>query len=80
MKNCPHENFDVLAIVNRILEKEGGEHLRFLGLPMGLDFKGACVDPTGTEARLAARPSSTLFLPDDSPPGFRVIQGRIEHE
>lgn len=85
--DCKHEEFQVLADVNRLADVgrftldlrvgciQCGKPFRFLGLPIGLDLNGAAVSPDGIEARLAIHPVGEKVpgLSDDEPAGFRQI-------
>ena len=68
--SCTHKEFQAIVAVNRF-EDSGGFMadvrihcktcnlpFRFLGLPAGLHFAGACVSADGEEARLAICPTN----------------------
>ena len=53
-----------------------GRPFQFLGLPLGLDMRGAMMDVEGQEARLAIAPLGTVPQPLDGAlaRGFRIRQ------
>lgn len=84
MGACDHERFEVATDAIKldsgprryVLEVKVRcaichERFRFLGLPMGIDLKGACRDPDGLEARLAIHPQSET-VPAGGPLGFSI--------
>lgn len=84
---CQHQNFEADVDVNRLEDsgrfcadirikcRDCGRPMRFLGLPMGLDFNGAAVNPNGQEARLAIHPAGEQVpgLNPDVPAGFNTF-------
>jgi hypothetical protein len=84
MTPCKHENFDCFCNVARIEDigrfsvdvtvkcMDCGTPFKFLGLPLGLDLNGACVNFDGTEARLAIAPKGEAIPPIHGVEGFTV--------
>ena len=68
MIECKHEGFSCDVAVNRLEDcgrfmadlsikcDQCGIEMVFLGLPRGVDLKGAATNTSGTEARLAIHP------------------------
>ena len=83
--NCPHERFDAGVTVNRLDDSQQynadvwircqqcGVSMVFLGLPRGVDLKGAATNIDGTEARLAIHPLGETA--PDLPGGFQIRKG-----
>ena len=71
--NCKHLNFSCNVDVNRIEDigrfvadvritcDDCGIPFRFIGLPAGMDYNGACVSVDATEARLAIAPKGEVL-------------------
>jgi hypothetical protein len=82
--DCIHPDFHATVTVNRI--EDSGQFLaelkihclqcglpfQFLGLPLGLDMRGAMMSIDGREARLAIAPSDRVFHPLSDVRGFGV--------
>ena len=81
---CEHKNFECSVTVNRIEDigrfiadvrvecAECKTPFRFIGLPIGMDYNGACASVDGTEARLGIAPKGEVITPLDGPGGFTV--------
>ncbi len=56
------------------IECECGRPFQFIGLPLGLDLKGAAMSADGQEARIAIAPVGTIEQPLDKSllRGFRI--------
>lgn len=81
---CEHKSFDAEVSVNRI-EDIGrfvadvrikcmgcGEPMRFLGLPLGLDYNSSTVSFDGCEARIGIHPKSECVPPIHGVEGFTI--------
>ena len=84
--NCAHAEIVTDAHALRLEDEEGtvrdfmleltmrcavcGARFRFLGLPPGLDLRGARASPDGFEARLAAVPEGAPPGPAPAPRGY----------
>jgi hypothetical protein len=80
-EKCHHHVFDAQVEVNRIEDigrftadvritcRECGVPMRFLGLPLGLDYNSATVSFDGLEARLGIHPK------DETVPPIRGVEG-----
>ena len=98
MAKCPHMNFRADVRVNRISDTgrfsadvtikcvECGVPMRFIGLPVGSDPEGACVNIDGTEARMAIAPRGEVAsaLEGGTDVGFTVrridVEGKDDNE
>lgn len=84
-KTCKHEAFDCNVMVNRIEDigrfmadvkvecSQCKTPFRFIGLPAGVDYNGACVSVDGTEGRFAIAPKGAVLSElEGTPIGFTV--------
>lgn len=68
-----HEGGPVTAFLceMKVNCSECGKAMQFMGLPLGVDLRSACVSPDGMEARLALMPEGEV-LPDPKVRGARI--------
>lgn len=71
--NCLEDSGNFMADV-RIWCADCGQPFRFIGLPMGLDMKGAAMSVDGTEGRFAVHPANDTPHPLSGFTGFGVKQ------
>lgn len=81
---CEHKNFEATVDVNRVEDigrftadvrircTECNTPMKFLGLPLGLDYNSATVNFDGTEARMGIAPAGEAVPPVSGVEGFSI--------